>query len=253
MARKNRRERVEPLDLTDLSDRPQREHPAPLGDTRWHADNLRMERERKAAARRRQAEARANAGIDWSTCLVPTCGEELFRGTRPMFDEEPTRDHTAALPLCMYHLGVAFEQGKSANSGELFANQLSHITARIAAAADNVVRRRRETNTVSIDGHIYALRQNGYIKVGWSRQIDDRLRSYGPDVDVLVIFPGTRRDETDLHRRFTPARARGREWYEDGQILGDWIAEQRDRWGEPDVYDTWTRPTKFVASKRFSA
>lgn len=67
---------------------------------------------------------------------------------------------------------------------------------------------------------------------------------------VLVLRPGTRDEETDLHRQLRPALARGREWYEDGPILASFIEDELVRHGSPDVPDLWSKPKAVVAGKR---
>lgn len=99
------------------------------------------------------------------------------------------------------------------------------------------------------DGHLYAVRQGNLIKIGWSREVSARVRGYGAGVEVLAVWPGTRDDETNLHRQLRPALARGREWYHDGPILADFVRGVLAKHGEPWVADTWTRPKTIVAGK----
>ena len=156
MGRKNNRvETYEPLDLTALT---QPRKPGPptftLADRRQRAEDQRQREEQ-------QRSARLNRGIDWSICLVPGCGADIYRFGRTMTMAPEWRDHKVSLPLCLDHLWVAF----------------------------------RHAN-----------------------------------------------DETYLHRQLKPARARGREWYDDGPILADFVAKAIEQHGEPEAKDYWSRP-----------
>jgi len=64
-----------------------------------------------------------------------------------------------------------------------------------------------------IDGWIYYIRLDEKIKIGWTANLQQRIKSYPPHAVVLIEHPGTRYDERDLHRTFKPSRAAGREWY----------------------------------------
>ena len=78
-----------------------------------------------------------------------------------------------------------------------------------------------------------------------------RLKSYGASVELLALYPASRDDETNLHRQLTPARARGREWYEDGPIIQLFIDKALEQFGMPPSFDgLWTEPKRIVAGKR---
>jgi hypothetical protein len=63
------------------------------------------------------------------------------------------------------------------------------------------------------DGVVYYLRVGGYIKIGWTSDLEKRMRSYAPDTVLLATEPGTRKDEQKRHRMFAVHRTHGREWY----------------------------------------
>lgn len=240
MGRKNNRVGYEPLDLT-----------APLPELRPQVASHREARERSIAKwdqlERRQREARAAQGIDWNICLVPGCGHELWREG----DRNPeTRKHDERLPLCLRHLAVASTQ-VARRDDPLMVSAVAEVLERRAASASAREATAKRARLASIDGHIYFIRHNGFIKVGWSRDIAQRINSYGPRVEVLAIYPGTRDDETHLHRQLKPARALGREWYDDGPILADFIAVALEQHGPPPQIKTWlSTPKQIVAGKR---
>lgn len=250
MPRRNQRNQVhEPLDLTprDVAPtRPRRDH-FTSGDE-WQKARIRHEVE----TAKRQRNARINGGIDWSICLVPGCGEQLIVFGMPFHSDSKFRDHTIALPLCIDHLAVAKQQHEDERSRVHFTALGAILDGLKRRKIDEDVEERQRRHLQDTDqGDIYYLRQNGLIKVGWSRDVDRRLKSYGPNVEVLCVHPGSHHDEQELHHALTPARARGREWYEDGPILQDFIGRALATYGPPEVYTTWTRPNpRATAPKR---
>lgn len=84
-------------------------------------------------------------------------------------------------------------------------------------------------------GEIYYLRLNDLIKIGWSHDFRRRVMWY-PGCKVLALHPGSREDETVLHRQFISLRAHKREWYHgDAQIILDHIAQMVAEHGEPRI------------------
>lgn len=61
---------------------------------------------------------------------------------------------------------------------------------------------------------LYAVRTGGLIKFGFTTDAYERIRKYG-DIrnSVLALKPGTRADETALHRSLRAHCAKGREYY----------------------------------------
>ncbi len=248
MPRRNNRDHYEPVDLT------------PLEPVEWHTASsyqdtraARADRARKHdEAAKRQRNAAINGGIDWSVCLVPGCGQELkLWGTWRTQDKE-RRDHTTVLPLCTTHLAVAAAQAHRQADDPLMVKAAGEVLERRAAKTETLHEAGKKAWLKKTDGHIYFVRLNGLIKVGWSRLVEDRLRAYGPDVELLVIYEGTRQDETNLHRQLRPALARGREWYLDNAITQRFVAEAVAKHGEPNpaLYDTWTRPKDVIRPRK---
>lgn len=248
MPRRNHRHRevYEPLDLTPADVHQAR--PMPTGyQSTTEARRARAERQRELAEQ--QHNARVNRGIDWSVCLVPGCGEEL----RKRYGIEGDHDHTISLPLCYKHLSVAYVQAKPGANDGLMVRAVTELLGLRAAKQRERETQNREEWLARHRGHIYFVRLNGLIKVGWSKDVHERLRAYGPDVEVLAIYPGSRDDETTLHRQLRPALARGREWYEDGKILADFVTKAVAEHGEPQWFDGWTRPKQVIRTRRRSA
>lgn len=245
MGRKNRRfESYIPLDLTpsDLDNPPVTE------EQKARRDALRRESDAQRA--RRQAEARVNRGIDWSTCMVPGCGRAL-----QLYEQHRIgrRDATLELPICDVHAAVVWNQLVLlyANNPR-FVEAIIDVNERTRQRDVAAVEERKASNLANVNhGDIYFIRIGGLVKVGWTRNLWDRLKSYGASAELLVSYPGSRDDETNLHRQLRPALAKGREWYEDGAIITKFIDDALARYGQPPTFDgMWTQPKAVVAGKR---
>lgn len=247
MGRKNNHLRFDPVDYTDAeiptipSPIKRVETPAQY-EARWDARRQREERQRKA---------RIAQGIDWSICLVPGCGEELSYWSRTAHPVS-RRDVDLDLPLCWTHMAIVFKMtAASFAEDRQFIEALADVNERLAArnAREEVAERAafmaRET------GDIYFVRVGELVKVGWTRDLWARLKAYGASAVLLASYPATRQDETNLHRQLTPARAKGREWYEDGAVIAHFIDEALAKYGAPPKLDgLWTQPKRTVAGKR---
>jgi hypothetical protein len=189
----------------------------------------------------RRIDARVSAAVDPEICCIPGCETKLpHYGFGGPVHLEPV-DY--ALPLCPRHLTII---GKQANrrwvdpdiqaARAKYADQ--YVVKEIKARKDGELRRKNG----GVPGQIYFVRQNGLVKVGWSSQLTVRLKDYGANVEVLCHFPGTRSDETNLHRQLRPYLAQGREWYMDCPLIRDVVAGYVKQHGEPTLKPYWTRP-----------
>lgn len=249
MGRKNqRRDSYVPLDLTPA------EIPKPREGDPYEGWRQRRDRQAEAYNERetRQRAARVANGIDWSVCIVPGCGEEIVYGVFRRSSSENRRDPSLELPMCFRHSAVVVK---------MMIPDLVREARFVGAVADlNEELRKREKREEADaqakfmareNGDIYFVRVGDLVKVGWTRDLWSRLKSYGASAVLLVSYPATRQDETNLHRQLTPARAKGREWYEDGAIIEHFINEALAKYGPPEQFEgLWTRPKKVVAGKR---
>ena len=62
-------------------------------------------------------------------------------------------------------------------------------------------------------GHIYFLLSDNAVKIGWTSDLEQRMKSYSPGTKILAVMPGARKDETRLHRKFAHLRTNRREWF----------------------------------------
>lgn len=233
MPRRNNHQQHEPLDLTPL-DLVQRQRDPFNSRPYTQQESERAARDRVV----RQRNARINGGIDWTACLVPNCDRWV---STPL-----VRDHTEGLPLCFDHLLSAYSHARAFADEPIMHAAADRYLARRKAAEDA----EKAAYLARTDGAIYFVRLNDLVKVGWTRSLKPRIKSYGASAELLVTYPGTRDDETNLHRQLTPARAKGREWYEDGPIVQGFIDKALAQYGMPPTLDLWTKPKQVVAGKR---
>lgn len=246
MGRKNHRFVEEPTPIRIAS--PPRRKGSSLTRDEWL--RRREERERRRERAKREKIMRA---VEWDKCIVPGCEEALSRvhGFTPINPDH--HDTQMELPICFLHAAVIWNQCVKVESKHpAFAVAVADVNGRIAE------REAREREAAKVEhlanvtkGDIYFIRLNGLVKVGWTRDICQRLKSYGASVELLALYPASRDDETNLHRQLTPARARGREWYEDGPIIQLFIDKALEQFGMPPSFDgLWTEPKRIVAGKR---
>jgi hypothetical protein len=99
-------------------------------------------------------------------------------------------DRNLQLPMC---------RGHARHTHTAFATVLNReqadLDARIAAQRQEAVKE-RELHAV-----IYYAKIGGHIKIGWTSRLDQRMRAYPPNTELLAVHPGTRADEKKLHHR----------------------------------------------------
>lgn len=244
--RNNRGESVPPLDITP-ADIPKRVQigERPLGPRPYWAKPvedpyLRRRREERERADR-QAEARKRDGVDWSVCLVPGCGEDLRIYGALIFRIED-RDPDKSLPLCDHHATVAWRQIQSRKGDPLIMRTTAEVDAELrhrqaTKEAEAAARRKADRN-----GHMYFVRINDLIKIGWTRNLGRRLKEYGAGAELLCHYPAHADEETALHRQLRPSLAKGREWYHHDDVVSMHIADTLKRHGSPRVTADWTEP-----------
>lgn len=107
------------------------------------------------------------------------------------------------------------------------------------------------------DGSIYYVQVGAHIKLGWTSDLTGRMRQYPPNSVLLAVEPGTRADETRLHKKFAVWRSHGREWYPLVPVLLDHIKRVVAEHGEPETVNFGAkpvevptpRPRQFVAAR----
>lgn len=89
-------------------------------------------------------------------------------------------------------------------------------------------RSRRERATEP--GTIYYLRVGDLIKIGFTADIDQRMKHYPPNTELLAQHPGTRQTERRMHHKFLHHRASGREWFTPSDDITQHIEEVKARY-----------------------
>jgi hypothetical protein len=91
---------------------------------------------------------------------------------------------------------------------------------------------------------IYYAKIGGHIKIGWTSRLEQRMRSYPPNTELLAIHPGSRSDERQLHRRFAVHRSHGAEWYPLVPVILDHIKRVVAEHGEPPTVMFGAKPVE---------
>lgn len=176
-------------------------------------------------------------------CSISGCGR--YGPLPPNAQVTPEKIH---VPVCTFHAVAIWRQVQIATMKTPYVDDLLMLERVIKAELP------KARVTTPRPEWIYFVALNGLIKVGWSTQLDRRLRDYGPSVEILCHYPGTRQDETELHQILTPFRANGREWYHDSPMIRKLIAEKVAEHGEPHIKAHWTAPPKSATKpKRWAA
>lgn len=102
-----------------------------------------------------------------------------------------------------------------------------------AARADNKLRAHREAADPDSTGHVYYMRINGRIKIGYTGNLRQRSRAYPPGTELLAIEPGTRDLEAKRHAQFSRDLAQGREWFAESAALSEHVTRLSEMHGVP--------------------
>lgn len=124
--------------------------------------------------------------------------------------------------------------------------------ASIVATTVERVRREEKRSIVAGDSlqpelreeRIYFLRIGSYIKIGWTGDLEKRMRNFPPDSVLLAVQQGTRSDEFKLHKRFAVHRSHGREWYPLVPQILEHVKRVVAEHGEPEPVDFGARPVE---------
>jgi hypothetical protein len=230
-----------------------------LGDDyKFTHDQAEAQRRRERRKQRAQTELEAYHAFHrdkWTNCVVPGCEFTVPR----------LLDFTKgiSIALCTPHQVAVWEHVNDMLDDPDVSETMAALKARreaiLLAQADaaqaqaELLRQQRAERQRDLDapGDIYYARVGTLIKVGWTGDLYERIRSYGADAELLAHYKGTRRDETNLHRNLAPSRAKGREWYRDDAVIRAFISNVIREHGKPRFTETqWTKPKQIVAGKR---
>lgn len=242
MPRRNRRELL--AEATRVDDEV-------LGDDyRFIRDRIiEQQRDRNRRLRAKQdAERWAATVADWTQCIIGDC----------KFSVPPRITDGIDFPICSVHAAAVWrhvEALRTIDPTYLEAIVALHARADLIEAekqttfAEGAAAYEADRKAGIVDGDIYFVRTGGLIKVGWSAEVGQRLRAYPPGSVLLVVYPGTRQDETTLHQQLTPSRAHGREWYHDDSIIARFVEDAVAKYGPPPFKIQWSTAEPVVGSK----
>lgn len=137
------------------------------------------------------------------------------------------------LPICIHHARLVTQRVTKID-GEHATNAAAEIVEtreRIEADIDNGIRINRD---LGVPGWIYYIQVDDTIKIGYAKNVANRMRAYPPSAKLLAVEPGTKKLEAARHGHFHYCLAHGREWFRIEGDLTTWIEELRAEYGAPD-------------------
>lgn len=86
-------------------------------------------------------------------------------------------------------------------------------------------------------GWIYYLLVGGLVKIGYTADLERRMKQYPPHSTLLAVHPGTPKLEREMHHKFLHHLSNGREWFSIGDDLTAHIEDVRLRFTNFTVSD----------------
>lgn len=109
-----------------------------------------------------------------------------------------------------------------------------------------------EGPTVEPIGFVYFIATGGRIKIGYTSDLERRLATYPPNMEIIHVKVGGKDVEKREHRRFGEWLTDGREWFEDCaavRALINEIAQDDPHWREIEPMRYFTPRRKPTASR----
>lgn len=91
------------------------------------------------------------------------------------------------------------------------------------SSRDEADYRNRKRNRLTEPGEVYYLLVGELVKIGFTANLESRLKQYPPNAILLTRHPGTMTLEADMHNRFKRHLAKGREWFRQAPELMEHI------------------------------
>lgn len=92
-------------------------------------------------------------------------------------------------------------------------------------------------------GWVYYIAQDDLIKIGYAKDVTQRMKAYGPTARLLAVHPGTQNLEKEMHAKFRDCLDSGREWFRQADHLMEHIEGVRERFGDPAIFEyQYTKP-----------
>ena len=87
----------------------------------------------------------------------------------------------------------------------------------------------------NLSGYIYYLLIGELVKIGYSSNLEQRMRQYPPHSKLLAVHPGTMRTERQMHSMFFNSIVKGKEWFAITPALIKHVENVRKRFNTYDV------------------
>lgn len=155
---------------------------------------------------------------------------------------------TCAWSACTDQVDLIYRVGLCLKHANWIRNTMNAVDQQDDDRAEAMVREmaaEREATAAKIDagiriergdripGWVYYIQIDDTIKIGYTKDIWSRTRSYPPTAKLLAVEPGTKTLERRRHSRFVSHLAHGREWFNDVPELREWIATLLTEYGDP--------------------
>lgn len=174
----------------------------------------------------------------FNPCIPQKLGEsttdnpKLAKSYRCCWDDCRNKIAYPDTPLCKEHLVASWRLIESREPKRFIDRLRSETVDELKAlqakwARDDAAARASVKERQSGPGHIYYIRVDDLIKIGFTTRLEQRLLQYPPNAELLADHPGTRATEQDMHGRFEQYRSRGREWFTAGVKLMEHISQVR--------------------------
>lgn len=133
------------------------------------------------------------------------------------------------LPTCVDHAWEVFDHLAQKFTLKSFEQRMNSVTAEQGP----IPRAEVKGKPAPKSGIVYFIRSAGFIKIGFTQNLTQRMRAYPPDAVLLAAYEGTTRDERIEHSRFCDDLAERREWFRESAALAEYIAGVKLRVGDP--------------------
>lgn len=101
---------------------------------------------------------------------------------------------------------------------------------------DRISPKTRRAHPTGLVYYIQQRRQGGLIKIGFTKDVNRRLATLETASSIglrlLLVRPGTQREQLSLHKRFARDRVKG-EWFKPSPYILNWIKAEKGRLQEP--------------------
>lgn len=172
---------------------------------------------------------------------IPLCGSHISDIEQQLSDRPPRgmprcmwpgcQQYTMWSPqtkLCSTHLAIVIRYG----SDDMAARRILHTMTGSVENERPIPPMPKPASPQQ--GTVYYVKVGEHIKVGWTSDMEQRMRSYPPNSILLATEPGTRADEKRRHKTLAAHRSHGNEWYVPAPSVLHHLDMVKAKHGEPD-------------------